>query len=471
MDHTGHAAGVERQEAECRQLAKRLELDVTHILVDNSISAYSGKPRPQYTRLLELMRAGEIGCVLSFHQDRLQRSPIELEEYLDASDAGHVDTHTVLAGFIDLSTPAGRFNARIVGAAARYEVEHMIERQKAAKLDAARQGKFLGSQRPFGFEPRREGIREDEAAILRDMARKVIDGFSFRTIAVDLNQREILTQHGKPWNALKVRNVLIRPINAGIVRHEGIDYEAESPAILSRDEWDALNAAIIESRQRSTHPGQFRTHLLSGFLFCGICGQRMYPRPKKQRRGPNKPQFVCRKINLDTGMETRGCGKVARMSAPIVDLVTESILYRLDSPELAQEIEQQKSGSNTIRDLVAHQRALEGRLSEINNDYYIAKVLDRDEFANLRKLTKDEIAVTEQQIKKASSSVVLKGIDLGADIRATWNDATLEWRRDVMSQLIEKVYVHPKPQVEGYRYPGYRGWRFDPELIEIRWKA
>ncbi|NED68030.1 recombinase family protein, partial [Streptomyces sp. SID10244] len=121
------------------------------------------KPRPQYKRLLELMRSGDIGTVISFHQDRLQRSPVELEEYVDVSEAGHVTTHTVLAGHIDLSTPAGRFNARIIGAAARYEVEHMIERQRAAKLDAAKQGKYLGGQRPFGFEPQRIAIREDEA--------------------------------------------------------------------------------------------------------------------------------------------------------------------------------------------------------------------------------------------------------------------------------------------------------------------
>lgn len=53
-DKSGQSAGVERQEADCRALASRLGLTVSHVLVDNDISAYSGKPRPQYKRLLEL---------------------------------------------------------------------------------------------------------------------------------------------------------------------------------------------------------------------------------------------------------------------------------------------------------------------------------------------------------------------------------------------------------------------------------
>ncbi|WP_075863327.1 recombinase family protein [Gordonia sp. CNJ-863] len=260
-DKTGAGLGVERQEADCRELAERLGYRVTHVLKDNDISAYSGKPRPSYQRLLELMQNGEIEVVLAWHTDRLHRSMVELENYVTASERGGVTTHTVKAGPVDLSTPSGRLVARQLGAVARYEVEHMIERQRAAKLDAARQGKYLGGQRPFGFEPQRVGIREDEAEILRDMARRVIDGYSFRTVAVDLNRRGITTQHGKTWTALKVRNLLIRPINAGIVLHQDVEYEAQTPAILTRDEWTQLNAAIRENRQRSSHPGTFRVHL------------------------------------------------------------------------------------------------------------------------------------------------------------------------------------------------------------------
>jgi site-specific DNA recombinase len=43
----------------------------------------------------------------------------------------------------------------------------------------------------------------------------------------------------------------------------------------------------------------------------------------------------------------------------------------------------------------------------------------------------------------------------------------LEWRRNLISLLVEKIVVHPG-------YPGRSRWRgfvFDPEKIEIVWKA
>ena len=470
MDHTGHSAGVERQESECRALAERLGLTVTRVFVDNSISAYSGKPRPQYKRLLDLMRSGDIGTVLAFHQDRLQRSPVELEEYVDVSEAGHVTTHTVLAGHIDLSTPAGRFNARIIGAAARYEVEHMIERQRAAKLSAAKQGKYLGGQRPFGFEPQRTAIRENEAEMLRDMAHRIIDGYSFRTVAVDLNRRGITTQHGKEWNALKVRNVLTRPINAGIVLHHGVEYDAQTPAILTRDEWTQLNAAIRANRQRSNHPGTFRKHLLSGFVFCGGCGARMYNKSKQQRDGSMKPQVWCPGNNVNTGMPS-GCGKVSRMMDPILDLVTEAVMRRLDSPQLAEALERQKSADNPTRELGRHLRVLEARMSELTNDYYVTKLLSRDEFETMRQSTKAEITDTEKQIQEFTSTALLGGIDIGENVRTKWDAESIEWRRDVLGHLIERIYVHPRGATAGYKVPTYKEWKFDVRLIDVRWKV
>ncbi|GAA1073921.1 recombinase family protein [Tsukamurella spumae] len=468
-DKTGAGLGVDRQEADCRELAERIGFTVRYVFSDNDISAYSGKPRPGYQRLLELMKAGEIDGVVSWHQDRLHRSQVELEDYVAASEHSSIPTYTVKAGLIDLSTPAGRFQARIIGAAARYEVEHMIERQRAAKLQAAKDGKFLGGQRPFGFEPRRVAIREDEAALLRDMAQQVIAGHSFRTVAVSLNRQGITTQHGKEWNALKVRNVLIRPINAGIVRHHGIEHEAKTPAIFTPSEWEDLNHAIREHRVRSSHPGTFRKHLLSGYLHCGHCKSRMYHKTKIQRDGSKVSVAACTTNDTNTGMPS-GCGKVSRRTDPIVDLITEAVMYRLDSPALAAELERQE-GSNPTRSLAAQLRTLEARLTELNNDYYVTKLLDRTEFEELRTAAKSEIASLESTIDEARATTLLGGIDVGKDLRGKWDSETVEWQRDLLDQLVRTIYVHPRGATSGYTVPTYKQWKFDPNLIDIVWKV
>lgn len=468
-DKTGAGLGVERQEGDCRELAQRLGVTVSHVLVDNDLSAYSGKPRPSYLSLLELMRNGQIGMVIAWHSDRLHRSMVELEEYVTASEVGGVTTHTAKAGPLDLSTPSGRLVARQLGSVARYEVEHMIERQRSAKLQAAKSGKYLGGQRPYGFEPQRTAIRESEAAVIRELAHRFTNGASYWSLAIDLNQRGILTQHGKDWNALKIRNLLIRPINAGIVDHKGVEYVAESAAILTKDEWDDLQAAISLSKRTSVHPGRTRKHVLQGYLFCGLCGKKLFHKSKQQRDGSYKTTAACGKTDSQTG-RPNGCGKVSRMVEPIIDLLSDCIMARLESPELAASLATYESDTTTLRELHVRQRALEGRSVEITNDYYVSGLLNRDEFERMKSSVDLELRAVEKSIQQQTSSRVTT--EAAIEFRSKWVNSGIHWQRDLLSTLGVEIVVHPRPTHEGYTYPKYKDkWRFDPELIEIKWKA
>ena len=108
--------GVDRQEEDCRRLAEERGLEVGEVYVDDDLSAYSGKPRPAYLRLLEDLRGGRFGTVIAWHTDRLHRSPLELEEYIKICEEQGVATVTCKAGHIDLETPSGRAVARTLGA-------------------------------------------------------------------------------------------------------------------------------------------------------------------------------------------------------------------------------------------------------------------------------------------------------------------------------------------------------------------
>jgi DNA invertase Pin-like site-specific DNA recombinase len=58
--------------------------------VDNDVSAYSGKRRPDYERMLADLADGTVDAVLVYHIDRLTRRPIELEDFLSAVDRAKV---------------------------------------------------------------------------------------------------------------------------------------------------------------------------------------------------------------------------------------------------------------------------------------------------------------------------------------------------------------------------------------------
>src|SRR3954468_16877274 len=89
-DQEGTGLGVARQVQDCRTLADRLGWPVAEVYEDNDFSAFSGKHRPAYARMLADLRVGSRDAVVVYHVDRLTRRPIELEEFVSALDAARV---------------------------------------------------------------------------------------------------------------------------------------------------------------------------------------------------------------------------------------------------------------------------------------------------------------------------------------------------------------------------------------------
>src|SRR5438309_10588612 len=114
-DRAGDGLGVGRQLADCNQLAQLRGWEVVAEYVDDDVSAYSGKRRPEYSRMLNDLRCGSIGGVVVYHLDRLHRQQRELEEFFDVCKAAGVDHLATVTGELDLANPDDRFQARILG--------------------------------------------------------------------------------------------------------------------------------------------------------------------------------------------------------------------------------------------------------------------------------------------------------------------------------------------------------------------
>ena len=103
-DPKGTGLGVKRQERECRELCRLLGLIVVAVFVDDDRSAFSGKPRPEYIAMLERLELGDFGAIVAWHPDRLHRSPVELESFIDLLERCQATVLTVQGGDYDLAT-------------------------------------------------------------------------------------------------------------------------------------------------------------------------------------------------------------------------------------------------------------------------------------------------------------------------------------------------------------------------------
>ena len=165
--------------------------------------------------MLDDIRVGRIDAVVVWHLDRLHRHPKELEEFFDVCAKAGVSQLASVSGDVDLSTGEGQFYARIQGAVARKESDDKSRRAKHKRLELAQAGRLSGSARAFGYDAA-GGIVPDEAAVIREMAGRLVAGKSLRTLVRDLHDRQVPTLRGGLWCMQTLRNILKRPALAGL---------------------------------------------------------------------------------------------------------------------------------------------------------------------------------------------------------------------------------------------------------------
>lgn len=457
-DRIGAGLGVQRQESDCRDLAKRLHARVVVTYVDNDLSAYSGKPRPGYRALLDQVRRGELDVVLVWHTDRLHRSPIELEEWIDAAQPHAVDVHTCKAGPIDLSTPSGRMVARQLGAVARYESEHRAERVAAQKAQAAAAGLWRGGRRPYGYEADGVTVRPAEAAVVVEATTRVLAGESLHSVARDLNERGIPTSTGRTWKPPELRGVLLRARNAGLIEHDGHEIAAAQwPAIVDPAAWRNLRRLVTDPARRPARAADVRW-LGSGLYLCGVCDDgctTMKSATVHKRSGRSIPSYFCRNAN-----------HLTRVAEPLDDFVTKLVIERLSRDD-ARLLLAPRGGQVDVEALYARRADLSAQLAEIGRDA-VRMGIPLATVAAMAAGVETQLAEIDAQVSASTSHSALAGFADADDVAEAWKNASISRRKAIVNDLMTVTITKaPRGRPKGWT-PGES--YFDPETVTIEWR-
>lgn len=98
---------------------------------------------------------------------------------------------------------------------------------------------------------RRYAINADEAAALKMMARRMLEGSSLLALARELDAAGIKTKEGRPWHHSTVRVSLVNPAVAGLrVHRREIAGTGEWTPILDRAMWEEVKAVLSAPTDR-----------------------------------------------------------------------------------------------------------------------------------------------------------------------------------------------------------------------------
>lgn len=436
-DVEGTGLGVTRQLEDCRKLAADRGWPVGDEYVDNDVSAFSGKPRRQYARMLVDLKSGARDAVIVYNLDRLHRRPVELEEFVALCESvGVRDVATVTAD-IDLGNDDGLFMARIFAAFAAKESGRKSARIRRKMLQNAEQGLPHGSVRPFGYENDKITVRTDEAAVVREMVDRYLAGASIRSLTMWLNDSGTAPAASKSWRTSAVRQILCSGRIAGLREHHGqVIGAAAWPAIITPAQRDQVLARMTARALTKTRAA--RTYLLSGLLRCGRCGNRLY----SQARHVN-PENRVRRYACLSGPDQGGCGRLTVVAQPVEELLADAVLTRLDSPALSDALAGKASVDVDVAVLSAQLDADTARLDELAALYANGTVTAREWIAARDPITA-RIAETRRAIAAATDTTDVQDLaGTGHLLRQQWDSLEIDRQQAVIKSVLDHAVIAP----------------------------
>jgi site-specific DNA recombinase len=412
-DRTGEGLGVDRQELDCRALCERNGW-TAEVFTDNDVSAFSGRTRPSYERLLEAVRERRIRGIVAWHPDRLHRSPIELESFITLIEQTGCGVTTVQAGEWDLGSATVRGIARVVGAMARMESEHKADRIRRKHAELAERGRPHGGRRPFGYAANQIDPVPAEQLVLREMADRALRGETVGRIAKWLTASGIETPQGRSvWKHQSVKDILVSPRLAGLRVHRGVVVgEAVWQPVVTLEEHARLRSLLTG---RSAPPAA-RTFPLSGIFWCARCDGRMHGGTQRRSEGR------ARRYNCGE------CGSNGILADAAEEHIAELIGWATERLELPRD-------ADAIDDVLAIEREIEVLADAVGNgDLSI-------EFASMaEKRLRERLAIARTKVGPVRHPIETH---VHRDLAVHWHTMTTDEQAALVRRYVLRIELEP----------------------------
>ena len=293
---------INEQLADMRALCERNGWEVVGEFVDNKTYRATQYPRkgkivnpsgeradrPEFLRMLEVVKTGRVDVVLCWRDDRLVRHPrvaVALEDALDIGDSRRngrppIEIMDATGAVID------RFTLQVKATVWREENKRRAERVRMGKEATLRAGRWPGQYRRWGYkcvkEPGKRGqkivIDPETAPIVLKIYEMYDAGYSVAEIRQWLIENRVpqiytmLQKH--EWSMPLISRILRREEYLGRATwrfKDGTTITVPIPQIVPTDLFYRVQAKIERNKQRATRNAK-GIYLLQGLARCGECG-------------------------------------------------------------------------------------------------------------------------------------------------------------------------------------------------------
>lgn len=423
---------------------------VVAIISDPGFSGASLE-RPGIQRVISEVEQGNTDMVLVYKLDRLSRSQKDTLWLIEECFLPNNVDFTSMQEKLDTSSVFGMAMVGILSVFAQLEREFIRERTFGGRVERARDGLWHGGgYHPIGYDyiDGELVINPQEAAQVRRVFELYASGNSITEIRDHMVARGFQTKHGDWTHTNTIRCVLDNVLYSGIVHFDGERSGSDAhDAIISRALFEKVR--FLRERSRSNPYKETESiHLLTGFVFCGVCGARYFP--KKNRSGNvyyhcHSRAKVNKEMIKDPTCKNRNWRKAeleTMVEAELLRLVTDSSYLRDAIKKRAAECSDSSSVSSN-EDIVA----IDEQIKQAMEDYQKPDGLSVDEVsARINNLYQKKLSLSQVIVRERKSLIDVTDIPDGIkalmrEVASSWGIWDVKLRRLALRQLLDRVVM------------------------------
>lgn len=336
---------IDGQIENCHARAKVLGAEVLRVFTDPGISGRE-EFRPGFQEAVAFCKEHKVEFFITWSTSRFARDHIVAALYKRLLSKG--GTQMVYCTMdVDTETPAGFVLDGVMAIFDEHYSRAISADTTRSMLKNARDGFWNGGNAPFGYKsvpsernPRRRDlvVVPAEAWIVQQIFQWRISGAGIRPITKRLNDSGFL-KRGKEWCCSTVHFLLRNPVVNGYITfgknkksltggdHPGtVSVRAYTP-IIADEMWEKVQA-IMKNESPKNAGSPHSTHLFTGLLKCGECGNSMQVETAKGRS--QRYSYY----NCSDWQKNRQCTSKRRPTKLVDDWLLDTVLNKAFSPEI-----------------------------------------------------------------------------------------------------------------------------------------
>ena len=465
---------IEAQLRAMHEYCSRNSIVIIHEYCDRAKSATTDD-RPEFLKMIAASREGNFDFAIVHKLDRFSRNRYDSAYYKRELKKNGVQLLSVLEQMDD--SPESIILESVLEGMSEYYSKNLAREVMKGMRESAMDCRYIGGWIPYGFrvdpQTHRYIINDYEAEAVRMIFRDVADGCGYNVVLNKLNSMGYRTRLGNTFSKETLYEMLRNEKYNGVYvfsraaskdelgrRNNHMDKPIEDqiripggmPKIVD-DETFARVQAILASRKRHRRQKSKRNYVLTGLVFCGLCGHRYCG--DSMQTGKDRKVVGTYACNNRNNHGARICRNQNVRQQPLEELVLrkieEIVFDESRIPGIVQayrELCQQEDGTDKdkIRTLRQNLKTVEQKINNIVN--IIANTGSAALVTQLTQLEREK-ELLDVQIQEEERGTKEDDLDEEA-IRAAFRQAqkmfhsgTLPQMEQIINLYLDRVVVFP----------------------------